>query len=386
MLILALIVVLLMTVIVSDVFNVSMVEYETSVNVGKLVRLKYALDAGFEIAKANLLQDSLDTDIDSLSEPWAQPMKEQIGGESAESVKERASEEGVGLIEVNIEIEDEESKWPLPLVVIGNDAQAKRRREYLAAVIDAFREDYGNYDLDQGQAERYADLMASFISRRENDVTGPVPRPNTKSDVHILSVADLTLIKDLDDSIFYDQVDESGTIIPGLLRFLTISSDLQVNVNTAPRAVLKGLFRREDRIRADDIYHHRTAQAEEKAKDDNSIANRLEKGKGKTTQEEEEDREGGAVFTKVDDVQKVEGFTPRVFNEARTMMTVTSKTFSIWITAELGNLSRTRHWIVRRDGSRIVVLLSESIDPDYRPRFRKRTPEEEEESAALKPR
>ena len=91
MLILALIIVFLMTVLASDITEVSMVEYEASVNVGKITRLEYALEAGLEVAKAHLIQDAIDTDIDSLSDSWAQPIKLTLGGESAESIEERAS-------------------------------------------------------------------------------------------------------------------------------------------------------------------------------------------------------------------------------------------------------------------------------------------------------
>lgn len=381
LLIIALIVVLLISVIVSDVTQVSMVEYEASVNGGKLVRLEYALDAGLEIAKANLVQDGLDTDIDSLGDAWASPIKQSLGGASAQTMKERATDASSD-VEILIEIEDEASKWPLPLLVVGNDAVVKRRRELLAAVIDSFREDT-NYDVDTSQAARYAELIAGFMARREGE-GGAVPRPNTKSDVHMINVADIGLIKDIDDSILHDEADEEGNIIPGLLRFLTIwTYDLKVNVNTAPRPVLRGLFRSEDRRRADDIYTFRTAQAEEKEKEKNSTEGRLDRGRGGDAAkegkegEEDEDRVGGAVFEKVSDVQKVEGMTPRAFNEASQMMTVGSKTFSVWITATAGSLSRMRHWVLRREESRIVVLMSEAIDPDYRPRFRKLERDEE---------
>jgi type II secretory pathway component PulK len=382
MLILALIVVFLMTVLVSDITNVSVIEYEASVNGGKLVRLKYGLEAGFEIAKANLVQDGMDTDIDSLGDAWSQPIRETLGGESSRSIEEQASEDATGQVELTIEIEDEESKWPLPLLFVGkSDAETKRHREFLAAVIDSYREDYGSRDVDAGLADRYAELITAFMMRREGE-PGIVPRPNTKSEMHVLNVADFSLIKEIDDNVFFDEIDENGTIVPGLLRYVTIWSDLKVNVNTAPLPVLKGLFRREDRGRAVDMYHHRNAQTEEKEKEKSSLSERLDREKGKTG-EDEEDRTGGAIFEKVDDVMKVEGFSPRVFSEASKKMTVSSRTFSIWVTAELGNMVRMRHWVVRREDGRIVVMLSEAIDPDYRPRFRKRTAEEESEAGLL---
>jgi type II secretory pathway component PulK len=382
MLVLALIIILLMTVLAADVFDASMVEYEASVNGAKITRLEYALNIGLEIAKAHILQDGNDTDIDSLQDSWATPLQETIGGDSAESVKELASEQGPPKIELTIEIEDEESKWPLPMALLGNDAQLKRRREGLANMIDAFREDSGR-DIDSSTANRMVEQFVAFMSRKENE-PGVVPRPNTKSELHLMNVADLALIKDIDDDILYDSVDDKGNLIPGLLRFLTIWSDTKINVNTATLPVLRGLFRAEDKNRADDIYHYRTAQTEEKEREKESKAGQLEerskqqdKALGGQQGPTEEERMGGAIFEKISDVQKIEGFPARAYSEAQGMMTVNSRTFSVWATAEMGPIVRQRHWVVRREGGRIIMMLSEAIDPDYRPRFRKARPDEE---------
>jgi type II secretory pathway component PulK len=374
MLILALIIVFLMTVLASDITQVSMVEYEASANVGKLTRLNYALEAALEVAKAHLVQDGIDTDIDSLGDSWSQPIKLTLGGESAESVEERASETPPGGIEVTIEIEDEERKWPIALTNLGNDAQIRKRREFLAAVIDSYRENYGGYDLDRGMADRYAEAISAFLARKEND-GGLVPRPTTKSEMHILNIADLSLIKELDDKTLFDEIDEKGDMVPGLLRYLTIWTDLKVNINTAPLPVLRGLFRPEDRNSAETIYNHRNAQTDEKEKKKQSTEARLEE---QTKGKEDEDRTGGAIFEKVSDIQKIEGIAARTFTEASGMMAVASKTFSVWATAELGPMSRTRHWVLRREGARIVMFLAETVDQDFRPRYRKARADEED--------
>ena len=90
------------------------------------------------------------------------------------------------------------------------------------------------------------------------------------------------------------------------------------------------------------------------------------------------DRVGGAIFEKVQDIQKIEGIQPRTFADSSSMMTVASRTFSVWATAELGPISRTRHWVLRRENGRIVMFLAEDVDQDFRPRFRKTRPDEEE--------
>jgi hypothetical protein len=377
MLILALIIVFLMTVLASDITEVSMVEYEASVNVGKITRLEYALDAALEVAKAHLIQDAIDTDIDSLQDSWAQPIKLTLGGASAESIEERALDQPPPGVEVTLEIEDEERKWPLPMTFLGNDAQIRRKREFLSAVIDSCRENYGVYDIDRGTSDRYAEAIVGFLQRKEND-GGPVPRPNTKSDLHILNVADLSLIKEINDKDLFDEVDEKGEVVPGLLRFLTIWTDMKVNINTAPLPVLRGLFRPEDRTSAETLYNHRTAQTEENEKKKKSTEARLEEASKGKDGKDEEDRVGGAIFEKVQDIQKIEGIQTRTFADSSPMMTVASRTFSVWATAELGPISRTRHWVLRRESGRIVMFLSEAVDQDFRPRFRKARPDEEE--------
>jgi hypothetical protein len=69
-------------------------------------------------------------------------------------------------------------------------------------------------------------------------------------------------------------------------------------------------------------------------------------------------------------------------------MTVTSKVFSIRVTAEIGGedtskSEKTRRWIVRRDDGKFTLVLSESIDLDFRPRFRSREEIEEANGTSI---
>ena len=191
--------------------------------------------------------------------------------------------------------------------------------------------------------------------------------------------------REVDDRIFYDEVDDNGNVVPGLLRFLTISSDLLVNINTAPLPVLRGLFRTEDRGRGDDLYRYRTDDVDKKDREKGTVADRLAKDK-RGKDKEDEDRTAGATFQKVDDVQKIPTFAGRVLAEVKPLMTVNSKVFSIWATAQTGNLRRMRHWIVRREEARFVLVLCEAIDADLRPRFREPTDSEKQQDPNLKDR
>lgn len=378
-LLLGLLVCALMMVLVADLTSVAQLEYEQSLNASDLLLIDAGLNAGLEIAKANLIQDAADTEIDSLSESWNQPIEEELTPpESNVSARKYrrlndTSNSGGTTVHLKIEIEDEERKWPLGLLVIGNDAQIKRRREGLVGVIDAFR-DGTSLDVGLGDAERIADLIMAFINRKEGEFSGPVPRPLTKSPLHILNIGDLGLIPGLDDSMMYDAVLEDGSIVPGLSRFLTISTDNYINVNTAALPVLRGLFRSDDRTVADDIFHSRTQKEADNKRERDSTAGQL-----KTQEEKDKDKSGGAVFEKVDDLGKLPTVVPRLLSEIRTAVDVKSTVFSVWVTAEAKSISRTRHWILRRQSGRFVMLLSEAIDNDYRPRWHVKTDEEVEQ-------
>jgi hypothetical protein len=80
--------------------------------------------------------------------------------------------------------------------------------------------------------------------------------------------------------------------------------------------VLRGLFRREDWGVGSDIFRAREDQSEDKKKElaeeqDRRAAN------PNSSSEEEQDRNGGAVFEKTEDLQKIPTMVTRVWNEAR---------------------------------------------------------------------
>jgi type II secretory pathway component PulK len=391
-LLLALLVLTLMMVFVADATQVSLVEFEASLNSSNLLKLDAALQYGYESAKAHLRQDEVDSEIDTLAEEWNNPLEitlddptkrtDERGRELPTQALGAGGQGSAEAVKVTVEIEDEERKWPLGLLVVGTEAQQRRRRDGLAGVIDAFREKTV-MDVGLGDAERMAELIAAFIARKENESSGRVPRARTKSDLHLLNVADLALIPEINDAFMFDQTDEQGNVAPGLLRFLSIHSDLLININTAPLPTLRGLFRADDRIIADNILDYRQKQDQELLRDEGSLGARLgretgserrdasDKPGGEGARSDDQNEEGGgAVFEKTDDVKKVTGFSQIAQRETASTIAVDSHCFSIWATATLGRVSRTRHWIVRREAGNLLLVLSERIDQDFRPRYR----------------
>lgn len=396
-LVISVIIVTFIVVLVTDASTIARVEWEAATNADHDLHLEYALKSGLQIAEAYLRQDTVDSpDVDHFYEEWSAP-----GGITKELDPSAygwssSSEDGeTPFPSLRIIIEDEERKWPLPLVKVGNETEKEQRKERLKTLLDDFRQ-YTNYDLDSGTASRLADDIVAYISRTEDDEGsfGATPRPLTKSGLP-LSTTDLALIPSMPPDILFDILDATSetesVVVPGLINFITLHSDLQVNINTASEAVLRALPRPEDRSVGSDIYQARERMSEDydtenpemrvgesvsagvrDPRDDprrnNASSNQGEGGEG-------EEEEGLGYWETVDalresDIRTLEG---RIFDDIRTLVTTQSNVFSIWVEAEMDGVRKIRRYIVRRAGNRFIQILSE---PVTYPRFRERTEEE----------
>jgi hypothetical protein len=408
-LVVAVLIVFLMMVIVTDTSLVARVEWEATANSDIDLKLEYAVRGGYEIAKAYLVDDEENAgDIDTLLEEWSAPEgiqrefnPEGAGGGSSSPMAGGGGGEGgqENWPKVTILIEDEERKWPLPLLMVGADTQKDRRKQGLANVLDGFRKGTP-LDLDPGTASNYADLIFNFVTRKENDSGfGPTPRPATKSGC-LLDVTDLALLPGLPAAVLFDQVDdESGRIVPGLINSLTLWSDMVINVNTASEAVLRGLFRRDEEETnvGSEIYNHREQKSDEWLTKENlkglSAAERRqrekEKEKLKSTSAPTpapggrpggaaspgEEGEDGGVYQKVEDVKKASTtVTDRIYNEINSLLTVKSNVFTIWVEAEMLGVRKIRRYVVRRNGPAFILILSAQVNW---PRYHELSPDEQ---------
>lgn len=396
-LVVAVLIVFLMMVIVTDTTLVADVEWEATSNADLDLQLEFALRGGYEIAKAHLVDDLESApETDTLLEEWAAPegIEKDFSPEAAGAGSSGSEPGGENASpKVRIFIEDEERKWPLPFLMVGADTQKARRKEGLVNLLDEFRRGTP-LDLDPSTAAAYADQIYNFVTRKENDQGfGPTPRPQTKSGC-LLNTTDLTLCPGIPPSILFDMVDdeaEHGEIIPGLLDFVTLWSDMAINVNTASEAVLRGLFRRaEDEASVgSDIYNHREKKSDEwldknelkglssserakklreREKENREAGTAASSGGGKSGGREGEEEEGG-TFEKVEDVKKeVPTVIDRIYNELSPYLTVTSNSFTIWVEARMLGIRKTRRYVVRRSGAAFLLVLSEVVSwPRYRP-------------------
>lgn len=397
--VLALLIVTLVIVLVADATQVALMEREATRNASVDLQLDAAMRGGIEIAKAYLTDDQVNSaETDSLVEEWAlaEGIEKDFDAEGTAGAAMTSGSADTGehaFPKVRIIIEDEERKWPLAWLKMGSDGSKERRREGLTTVLDDFRKNT-KYDLDAGAAQNYAERIAAFVARKEGDNSfGPTPRPLTKSGMP-LHILDLGLIPGVPKDIVFRRIDEdSGAVVPGLMDVLTLWTDGRVNANTAGEAVLRGLFRRreDDMSVGTDIFVHRDGkQREFAAKEDASgltpeerrrkrideRAENTERGlggaaaaggarpSGETTPEEE----GNGAFTSLDQLRKeVNTVTDRIFSEVSTSLTLQSKVFSVWVEAEMNGIRSVRRTVLRREGPRFVMILSEKVDyPSWR--------------------
>lgn len=387
-LVLSLIVIAFMAILVIDTHNVAQVELVAASNADVQLRLEYACRGGYQLAEAYLRQDQVDSpETDSLVDQWADPNgfdrtfdpEEAVGSFSDSG--QGGDEEESDKLKVRFVIEDEERKWPLALLLVNNEATQKRRVGSLKNVIDEFR-DGTSFDVDEGTADQVANMIYQFLKRTEDDgAFAPTPRAKTKSGM-VLDITDLSLLPGLSAELLFDQVDlgnsteEETRIAKGLMHFLSPWTDLVINVNTAPKAVLRGLFRGDRPSEygvADDIFLHRedaSGELSSRLAEDRAADRAGSDARSQPTSGEEEPTPG-SVFTQVADVEEaVVTMTPALFNETRNLMTVQSKVYTIWVEAHLKKSKRMRRYVVRREGARYELILSELVSyPVYRTRI-----------------
>lgn len=404
--VLALIIVTLVIVLVADATQVARMEREASRNAATDLRIEAAMAGALEIAKAYLTDDLINSgETDSLIEEWAieEGLEREFDPESTAGMAMGAGPSSDVTDEfprARIFIEDEERKWPLAWLKMGSEAMRERRRDGLATVLDDYRANTP-LDIDSALAQNYAARIAEFINRKEGDSGfGPTPRPLTKSGLP-LHVMDLGLIPGIPHDLIYRKVDpEAGTVIPGLMDVVTLWTDGKINVNTAPLAVLRGVFRRreDDMSVGNDIVKRRDGMQEEYELRENTRElspeerrrrkreERAEEERNAGTQGEGEARggrsggaasggregatgeEGSGAFSSMDQLKKeVNTLTDRLYTEVSSTISLQSKVFSVWVEIEVGGLRKVRRTILRREGPRFVMILSENADyPTWR--------------------
>jgi general secretion pathway protein K len=189
------------------------------------IRLTYVAKSGFNYGIARLLDDK--TVQDTLTDEWAEP--------SLISDKSEELFSGGGF---EVVIEDESGKIPVNKLVQGSTVNQFIRDMMIRLLKEP------PFLLDPKQAEEIMDAMKDWMDN-DADVTGGgaenayyrnLSAPYDVKNGPLDSLEELLLIKGVTEQMYYG-TEES----PGLQHLLTIYSNGKINVNTAPRQVLRVL-------------------------------------------------------------------------------------------------------------------------------------------------
>jgi type II secretory pathway component PulK len=371
-LVLAVIAILLLLLITFEVIHTSRVEEFITHNIEVDSRLEAACQGGLEVALAKLREDRQKTEIDSEYDSWAQLIvhsdlresdiaKDEFLYLEEEDEFSQWTDEEDGVL-LTIEVQDESAKFNIYLLMT-DDAQKERQRiEQLANVLDRFRDELPE-DISYGDGEGLAGGINSFLRRTLDSPDRDSPKAPTKSDRTLTSIFELAYSGGITPELLYDRLDESREIvIPGLFRYLTIWSDMQININTASIATLSGLFENKDSYLAERIVDHRIEHNDETeaGRDDAATTGSFDPNA------ESDDPTGGAAFTQISDLtEHVDELTQGIFGKIQPFVTVQSSVFTIFVTAELGQVRRTKMYVIRRSPEGFRKLSERLVNFPY---------------------
>ncbi len=194
-------------------------------NVSDGIRLRYIAESGFQAGEAILLADR--TEFDGLTEPWANT-----------DMLALKSEEFFDGGSFKLAIQDEGGKIPINRLVNGKDYNPLIR-DALTRLLTG-----PSFRLDQRRAEDLRDAIKDWIDA-DDEVTGggaekgyyaELTRPYAAKNAPIDCIEELLMIKGVTRELFFGTGES-----PGLSGCISVFGDGRININTAPRPVLRAL-------------------------------------------------------------------------------------------------------------------------------------------------
>jgi general secretion pathway protein K len=201
--------------------------YEAA-NLSDGIRLRYVAQSGFYAGEALLLADK--NAFDALTEDWA---KTEMLALKSEGLFDNSS--------FTLLIEDEGGKIPVNRLVVGSGYNAPVRDLLLRLLTGP------DFHLSQAQAGEIVDAVKDWIDA-DDDVTGTgaeggyyagLERPYAAKNAPLDCIEELLMVKGITRELFYGTGES-----PGLLSCLTVYGDasvVKININTAPKPVLRAL-------------------------------------------------------------------------------------------------------------------------------------------------
>lgn len=305
-------------------------------------------------------------------------------------------------------IEDENRKFNLLTLASPDPEFARESRERFVRLIDYLR-DETEFDLSRSDGDRLAQNILDWLESRKR--TEELPRPPLKSDDEErrelsapLQLEDLLLVEGIDRDLFYDKVID-GRVVLGLESVLTVYTSLafdpgdpekgaanpnpapagsppasgssapqpagagqpktlepqgvgvRINLNTAPRPVLRCLFSEYEipwtTIEAILRYRNEEEETEEGEAGESSELSEYMPG-------EQPKRK---IFTSVQDLEQIREFAnlpdPEVKAKFMALVTVKSDVFTIHMASLYKRNEERRDFVMRRARSVVVRLENE---------------------------
>jgi general secretion pathway protein K len=198
--------------------------YEAA-NLSDGIRLRYVAESGFHVGEALLLADK--NAFDALTELWANT--EMISLQS-ERFFDSSS--------FRLTIEDEGGRIAVNRLVSGSAYNPLIRDLLLRLLTGPY------FRLERSRAVELIEAIKDWIDA-DNEVTGAgaegafyaaLERPYAVKNASLDCIEELLMVKGMTRELFYGQRDS-----PGLARCLTVFGDGRININTAPKYVLRAL-------------------------------------------------------------------------------------------------------------------------------------------------
>ncbi len=296
-------------------------ESRTAYNVTDQLAIDNAIESQYQIVIARFQFDGQGNQTDTYGDTW-----------NDEELRSR-TDEATG-VTLSSTVFDEQGKFNVHMLAEASGDRKAVWKARLVSLIKHFRQD------TKFDASSNADEVADVISRWVNGETsrGLVPKPSTTSDRAMLVLEELHFVSDIfQKERLLEDIREGEEVAPGLHRFLTVYGTGKINLNTAPKPVLQGVFHQDPDL-ADRIIERRDGAGEDAPPEDSS--------------DEEGDAAGGNPFTDPNQILEVEGMdqTRLVANKVIPAddFDVRSNFFSVRIAAQKEQSRREEYFVLER--------------------------------------
>jgi type II secretory pathway component PulK len=317
--------------------------------------MRQAMRGQLEILKQVLLADRERNEKETLDDLW---MDEKYTS-SPDLTEEPVDEEEVKPVSsedssVTARVDDEARKFNLHNLVVESEGLRAHWEEVFLRLMVLYREDHDQeYRVSRSDAESLLRNLKEWLKRADSDKE--VPRPATTDEKKIMITPDeLLMIDGFTREILYDipipedeRDEETGSEVPGLIRYLTLWSAGPVNLNTAEPALVYAMFTDGDRDLAERLIEWRNQESEESTE-------------GSQTAEDEPLRNS---FGNLQDLTKIDGLDAaallkNTLNDQT--ITVKSDAFSVHLYAESQDgIVRQERWVLERNAAGFTTILYE---------------------------